>query len=108
VAPARVCPSHRAVRLWWNRRHEVHGPSSARPAVEAPRSWRRPRRARPRSPVQPPAERHAQIGLHFPLHALRISPVWVLSARRGTQSTHIELTCEYSARISLKAEPSGG
>jgi hypothetical protein len=44
--------------------------------------------------------------LHTPLHALRISPVSILRAPHG--GTPIELTCEYSARISRRTEPRGG
>ena len=78
VATTRLCPSHRAPRIWWNRRRYARRPWSAGSAAEMPRSCPRRRRARPRSPVQPRVEGRAQIGPQAPLHARRISPVWVL------------------------------
>ena len=83
TVPARSCPSHRALRLRWNRRRYVRRPSPAGSAlVQTPPSWRlTPRRARPRlTPVRPPAESESD----------RIASLG------GTRSTPTEPRREYS------------
>ena len=99
-AATRLCRSRRALWLWWDMRRSVHGPWSDRSVVEMQGSWRRPRRARPRSPAQPAVEWQARIGAASLLCTLGASQPGGYCAHPtdGTLSTHDENGRESPAR----------